>query len=225
MIPKITDEMRQKYTQYQINKILNHAPVMKRCDVCDDEFDALSYVFRPTAIYTRINKCCSKKCKDIFVGQKNKKIIKQYICDYCNTEFIPHKSKPHQKFCNHMCYTKSISGVSRPDVQQWIHKIKPPKNSISKSELEWLSQFTITHYQCPITIDRRTFRVDGYNEHTNTIYEYLGSFWHGNPSIYNEHDIHPVCKQTFGDLFKKTTDRIKLFENNGYTVVYTWSER
>ena len=31
--------------------------------------------------------------------------------------------------------------------------------------------------------------VDGYDSKTNTIYEFNGDFWHGNPNIYNLTDL------------------------------------
>ena len=222
---EITDHLREKYSNFQLDKLKNHTPSIKICPECDTTFDAKSYIFRPTAIYERINEFCSPNCRKFGAGRKNKKVFKEYICSNCNEEFIPHKKKPHQQFCSHKCYTLSLKGVSRPEVQRWVHKLHPPKNSVSDWETKWLSQFNLTHTQHIVTLDGRNYRVDGYNEHNNIIYEYLGSFWHGNPKIYNPSDINPVCKKSFGELYQKTIDRIAKFESKGYTVVYEWSSR
>jgi hypothetical protein len=39
--------------------------------------------------------------------------------------------------------------------------------------------------------------VDGYDENTNTVYEYLGDYWHGNPEKFYPKDINRDCKKTF----------------------------
>lgn len=213
-----------KYTAYQVEKIRNHVPIIKHCVSCGNEFDAKSYVFRTTAIYEYIREACSDQCKKRAIGMKNKKVHKGYICEGCKCSFVPHPKKPHQRFCSKKCRGKTMR-CKRPEVYDWIHKIKPPKHSVSKWGTEWLSSFTITNPEHPIIINGKQYIVDGFDASTNTIYEYLGSFWHGNPDIYNPNDIHPVTKTTFGELYQKTLARIATFEREGYTVIYTWSPR
>lgn len=218
-------KLSQKYTPYQIQKIQKHQPVWKNCPVCGVTFDAQSYIFRVTAIYPRINETCSSKCKRIYGGRKNKKVFKSYVCKGCDLPFVPHKNKPHQQFCNKKCRGLFLRGKDRPEVQKWIHKLQPPKNSISQQGTKWLSQYNITHTEHIITVGTTKYRVDGYDENTNTVYEFLGSFWHGNPAVYNANDIHPVCKVPFGMLYQQTITRIKLLEQAGYNVVIAWSNR
>lgn len=222
---EITENLESKYTKFQLNKLRNHKPIIKRCNLCSSEFDAKSYIFRPTAIYERENEFCSPDCRKMGAGRKNKKVFKDYICVNCNLEFTPHKSKPHQNYCSHKCYTNHLKGSARPEVYKWIHKITPPKNSVSKSETDWVKQFDITHTQYLIKVNNKHYRVDGFNENTNTVYEYLGSFWHGNPEIYNPTDINPVCKRPYGKLYEDTLKRIQTLEGMGYTVVFKWGSR
>ena len=222
---KITKKLRTKYTEFQLNKLRDHSPNIQQCPECGVSFDAKSYLFRPTAIYERVNEFCSPHCKKHGAGKKNKKVFKDYVCEGCGNSFTPHKSKPHQKFCNHQCYSNSLKNKPNPNIHKWIHKIVPPRNSVSNAEVEWLKQFNITHTQYLININQKSYRVDGFDSSTNTIYEYLGSFWHGNPAIYDPEDVNPVCKVSFGDLHQKTIDRLRLFEEVGYNVVFDWSPR
>lgn len=216
-------KLSRKYTKYQLQKLVNHTPIFQKCLVCQEKFDAQSYVFRKTAIYLYVKKTCSDKCKRIFGGQKNKKIFKKYICESCQQPFIPHKAKPHQRFCTKKCRGRLLRGRKRPEVQQWVHKISIPKNSISKWGTEWLNQFELTHREHIIIVNGIRYRVDGFNQTTNTIYEYFGSFWHGNPIIYKSDDVNPVCKKTFGQLYNETIIRIKNLKEAGYTVITEWS--
>lgn len=218
----LTPELAQKYTPYQLDKIINHIEVTASCPVCSSSFDAKSYIFRPTAIYPRINEFCSPLCKKFGAGHKNKVVFRSYKCEHCNNTFVPRKSKVHQTFCNRACYAASRTGVPNPNIHKWIHKITPPKGSISKCEIAWLSLFDITHTQYLIRVEGTCFRVDGYNASTNTIYEYLGSFWHGNPDKYPPADVHPICKCTYGELYDRTIGRIELLRAAGYSVIYVW---
>lgn len=68
----------------------------------------------------------------------------------------------------------------------------------------------------------RNKRCDGYDPKTNTIYEFLGDYWHGNPEKYPHEKIHPVRKKTFGQLYKKTFENFDALLDLGYRVKYVW---
>ena len=78
-----------------------------------------------------------------------------------------------------------------------------------------------------IEIENRQYKigkyiVDGYNPSTNTIYEFNGDFWHGNPNKYNSSDINPQTKCSFGDLYRKTLNKEKALLKRGYNVISIW---
>lgn len=73
-----------------------------------------------------------------------------------------------------------------------------------------------------IKINNIKYKFDGYCETNNTVYEFLGDFWHGNPDKYNKDDINPVNKKTFGDLYKETIKRLDIIKNEGYNIVTIW---
>jgi hypothetical protein len=64
--------------------------------------------------------------------------------------------------------------------------------------------------------------VDGYDDETNTIYEFLGDYWHGNPNVYDAEKEHPVVRMTYGDLYKKTFKNLDKLVSMGYNVKYIW---
>jgi hypothetical protein len=72
------------------------------------------------------------------------------------------------------------------------------------------------------TIPNTKLCVDGYNKETNTIYEFQGDFWHGNPAIYNLDDINRKSNKTYRELYDKTMDKINKMKSMGYNVVYIW---
>ena len=52
------------------------------------------------------------------------------------------------------------------------------------------------------------FYVDGYDELTNTIYDFLGCFFHGCSSCYDLKSFNKKCKKSFGKLNFETSSRL-----------------
>lgn len=102
---------------------------------------------------------------------------------------------------------------------QCIHRI-------SKPETQWLNEFNIPieYRQFKINIDKKWFNVDGYEPLTKTIYEFFGNYYHGNLKMFKRDDINPTNHKTYGELYDKTMEKIKLFQDNGYNVVYIWED-
>ena len=65
-------------------------------------------------------------------------------------------------------------------------------------------------------------KVDGYYKKTNTVYEFHGDFWHGNPKVFDPDKINPISKKRYGDLYQKTIDRDNEIRKLGYNLVTMW---
>lgn len=100
------------------------------------------------------------------------------------------------------------------------------KSIIWLSNLEKMYNIQIQHvgngkeYVIPGT----KFRVDGFCESTNTIYEFYGDAWHGNPKKFPPNCFcHPKDKTiTAGQLYERTKNREEIIKNLGYNVVTIW---
>ena len=68
----------------------------------------------------------------------------------------------------------------------------------------------------------QNFKVDGFNPLTNTIYEFLGDYWHGNLEIFEPLDINENVKKTFYELNSETFCRFEKLTKLGYKVCYIW---
>ena len=66
------------------------------------------------------------------------------------------------------------------------------------------------------------YKVDGFCATTNTVYEFHGDFWHGNPALYESHEVHPVSLQTMGELYERTMAREKVIKALGYNLITIW---
>lgn len=123
------------------------------------------------------------------------------------------------KKCNHeweASISKRTSGRGCPKCAKC--------SSISKTGSKWLDKLgiSIENREVPIKIENKRFVADGYDPKTKTVYEYLGNFWHGNPEMFNSNDINPLTKTTYGELYRKTMNKISLLEKHGYNVIYKW---
>jgi len=70
--------------------------------------------------------------------------------------------------------------------------------------------------------DGRDIKVDGYCRETNTVYEFHGDYWHGNPLVFKPNDINKVNHKTFGELYQKTIEKENKIRALGYNLVVKW---
>lgn len=93
----------------------------------------------------------------------------------------------------------------------------------SKKQEDWLDIHDICIRQHRIFCGNKLIIVDGFNASTNTVYEFLGDYWHGHPRWYNKcNGVNPTNKILFVELFKITEDRLTLLHNMQYNIVYVW---
>ena len=72
------------------------------------------------------------------------------------------------------------------------------------------------------TIPTTKMRADGYCKETNTIYEFHGDYWHGNPNRFLPTEINTTSKKTFGELYQNTLKREQTIKDLGYNLVVIW---
>jgi len=93
--------------------------------------------------------------------------------------------------------------------------------STSKLEQEFVEYLGITenNHQCQICPE---YIVDGYDPISNTVYEFLGDYWHGNPKFHLPEKFNKTTNSTFGKLYEKTFSRFNDISKLGCTVKYIW---
>lgn len=67
-------------------------------------------------------------------------------------------------------------------------------------------------------------KVDGFCTETNTIFEFHGRFYHGDPRMYNPDAINCKVKKTYRDLLQKTMVRYKTIIEKGYNYIHVWED-
>jgi len=67
------------------------------------------------------------------------------------------------------------------------------------------------------------YRADGYCVATNTIYEFHGDIYHGNPMLFSRNDISEIDNtKTYGELYDNTLMKEQFIRDNGYNLVVLW---
>ena len=184
-----------------------------------------------------------------------KKIKKQEIANkqkLSNEEFIIKSQKIHNNKYDYSktnyinTYDKVIitcpkHGDFEMSPSNHIHKTKPqdcPKcKSVgySKKQIQWLDFVSILNN---ITIQHAVNnkehkienigKIDGYYEENNTVYEFHGDFFHGNPMIFNILDnnaINTLTKKSYSELYETTIKRDKKIKELGYNLVIMWEKQ
>jgi hypothetical protein len=123
-----------------------------------------------------------------------------------------------------------LFGVTNPFFSANVQANIAKRNSKGKSkeETKWLDSLGILKENRQVAIKSVTgknYIVDGYDPETNTVYEWNGSFWHGNPEYYDGKKDHPVIKEmTYGDLYEKTIKKQQDILESGYNLISEWSK-
>jgi len=94
----------------------------------------------------------------------------------------------------------------------------------SNKEQKWLDSLNIVNLdkQKSIKMNGKWFKVDGFDPKTNTIYEFYGDFWHGNPQVFDGSKINNVRKKTFDELYQSTILKEDTLKSWGFNIVTMW---
>lgn len=92
---------------------------------------------------------------------------------------------------------------------------------ISKSENDFLDFVGINNKE-----NRQKYispyKIDGYDPSSNTIYEFLGDYYHGNLELFDAEDYNYTCHKTYGVLYYLTFKKFNLLKRKGYNIKYIW---
>lgn len=115
-------------------------------------------------------------------------------------------------------YRQSLSDEQKLNIVQKSIATRKKNGTLYKSnkEVRWLNNLGIPddaeHRQVQICVNgKHLFNVDGFEPKTNTVYEFLGDYFHG----------HPITRPN-NDLFEETRKRFIDLQKLGYTICYCW---
>jgi hypothetical protein len=128
--------------------------------------------------------------------------------------------KSNKKHIIIICKEHKFEFLIRPDGHLSGRRCPKCTKTYWKSENRWLDDMGILQENRQYRIGR--YKVDGFDPITNTIYEYMGDFFHGNPDKYKLNDINPKTHTTYGELNEKTIKRETYLKSLGYNLISIW---
>ena len=160
----------------------------------------------------------NKRKADTFIERANKVHDNKY--DYSKCVYV-RADQPVEIICKkHGSFwqepTNHLYGNGCPGC--WI--------AISNVETAWLDSINIPrdpiHRNVSMKVNGRQFRFDGFDPNTNTIYEFNGDYYHGNPEKYDSDILNKVTHCTFGELYRRTLNKEAWLKSAGYNVISIW---
>jgi predicted nucleic acid-binding Zn-ribbon protein len=93
---------------------------------------------------------------------------------------------------------------------------------VSAPEFDFLNYLNIPNTKEARQYKIKRYKIDGYDANTNTIYEFLGDYYHGNPMRFKPTDYNQKCHKTFKELYDGTFKKLHKLKELGYIVKYIW---
>ena len=211
-----------KYNYSKINYINITTPIKIICNIHGEFSQTPREHFSGCGCYKCSNRIIST---EDFIEKANLRHNNLYDYSKCNYKSTRDKiiisCKIHGEFLqtpnDHLsgcgCQKCGLGNYSKICIE-WLENIMKKDNIFIQHGYNFIEK--------KIKINNKMYKFDGYCEETNTVYEFYGDFWHGNPEIYKSESIHPLIKKTFGELYKETKTREKIITNEGYNLIIKW---
>src|SRR5258708_1558397 len=160
-----------------------------------------------------------------------KKLSKNTGTFICQSHIIHDKKYDYSKVEYVNAFTKVIiicpqhGDFSQQPVKHLVGQGCPKCfHHISKSEIEWLDSLSMPneYRHKTLKINGKNYMVDAYDPTNNTIYEFYGDYWHGNPQKYKSDELNMINKKSFGTLYLKTVERENKIIQAGYKLITIW---
>jgi Zn finger protein HypA/HybF involved in hydrogenase expression len=226
---KISTEIHGGKYDYSLAVYTNkYGKVKIKCNKCNDLFEQIA-----ESHYTGCGcmRCYGnlRKSKEEFVIRA-KQIYPNNEYNYSEVEYRSNRTKI--KITHNKC-GNSYMQIAK-DHFRFGCPICAERFKVSKPETEWLNTFNIpkefrqfvikTNETVKDGIRKQWFNVDGFDPKTNTVYEFLGDYWHGNILLerYAADKINPRTGTTFGELNAKTMKKLDKLKEMGYNIVFIW---
>jgi hypothetical protein len=163
-------------------------------------------------------------CKEQFITNAIKIHGEKY--DYSITEYINSKSNVNITCKEHGIF--SIRPNNHIGSEQGCAKCQK-KKQYSKKSINWLN-FMSKYYNVNIQhgencdefkIPNTRYHADGYCMETNTIYEFNGTRWHGDPRFCDKNETSYFGVK-YGELYEKTIKKEKIIKDMGFNLITIW---
>lgn len=241
--PEIIEKIKQSNIKNHNGVHSNNCEEVKKKkeETCKNHFGETSHMKNKEFMQKYLDRQIKTKgYKCTFQDPKTKEKIKNfyktnYGCDTnaqihvmhfenLNEEYFRLNFIKNGKFLiNECCEYFNIVNNTACSYKEKFNITEPNQSRKCLQERLWLDLLNIKNRKLRIKHNNnKKYYPDGYVIETNTIYEYLGDFYHGNPKIYKHDNINVRNGKTFGDLYRETFERFDIIKSLGYNIIYIW---
>ena len=144
--------------------------------------------------------------------------------DNCGGGLMNHKELP---------WTGSIYKLFKSVFPDEVFDPKKRQTAYSHASIAWIECYAAKYYPGArvqhamnggeAKLHPSIGKVDGYIKEHQVVMEFLGKYYHGDPRLYNPHDLFPLNKNlTYGDLCRSTIIKKNKIIALGYKYVCVW---
>jgi len=152
---------------------------------------------------------------DKFLLRANNMHGNNYDYSYMKYETTEIKIKIKCNTCNRIFNQRPINHMRGDGCPYCSYNISIP-------EIEFLNYCNIPNNKEHRQKYIKPYKPDGYDSSTNTICEFLGDYWHGNPDKFKSTYFNQRCKKTAGELYIETINKFDALKSLGYNIKYIW---
>jgi hypothetical protein len=234
---------KQKHTnleKYGTEYAISHPGIQETIKATNVERHGVNYPFQSTTIQSKKKSTNLMRYghENIAHGTKKEK-VKQTNLDRYGTEaisqrhmldVIPLLNDPGWLIDQYLTQNKTATqisselGVTGKTVLEYLRKSEIEIRTnffVSYKSNQWLDSLQIPHLIHEWSIPGTRYKADGYDPETNTVYEFHGDYWHGNPDNQQQDKIFHG-DVTFGDRYRTTKSKEEKIVSLGYNLVVIW---
>lgn len=199
-----------------------------------------------TGVNNKVYWLC-KNCDSSFYSSISNRVQFGHTCTYCSGRAVNHTNSLQAKspeltaewdynknektpndytncsgFWVHWICKKCQHKYGATIANRTFNKSGCPKCKEPKKQKVWVDFLNITNITAKLTIQNKLIKPDGLKN--NTIYEFNGDFWHGNPHKFVHNTINTINKKTFGKLYLDLLNRELFLIDNGFHVIPIWEK-
>ena len=195
----------------------------KQKQTCKERYGVESALQNPF-IQEKMKQTCKERYGVEHPSQKHFKNMDKLNVDFIKENFIEGKKFDIDKIREFF----NIKGCTNSVFNEIIISLKEEgyrQRTIFVAEDNFLDEIEMslnTTLKRQYRIPNTTFKSDGYDPKTNTIYEFLGDYWHGNPKLYDFDKVNVNAGFSFKELNQKTFERFDEIKKLGYNIKYIW---
>lgn len=94
--------------------------------------------------------------------------------------------------------------------------------NLAKKKKNWLKLMNVNSCQHYFNINNRKYFFDGFDPETNTAYEFLGSYWHGDFRAFHPDHFNTCYNKNMSKLYTETFIRFNAIKKASINIIYCW---